>query len=149
MGFSKFINPSVNPTIDTDAYTTGDVMGGLLQFDITGLSVNGGIVNQAIMIDEDSMGVAAKLYLFEALPTTIADDAAFIPTIDDMNKLVGVIAFATFTTVNSLDHSIVEDINNIFVSVNGILYGYLVTDGAANPTTADAISIRLYILSQQ
>ena len=149
MGYGKIINPSVNPTLDTDAYTAVDVMGGLLQFDVSGLVINGGLINQAILIDEDSMGVGAKLYLFEALPTTIADDAAFAPTIDDLNKLVAVIAFSSFTTINSLDYSIVEDINNVFTTTNAILYGYLVTDGAANPTNADAITIRLYILSEQ
>lgn len=149
MAFLKYIKPSVNPTIDTDAYTANDVMGGLLQFDVSGLVVNGGIINQAIFIDEDSIGVAAKLYLFDELPTTIADDAAFAPTIADLNKLVAVIQFSSFTTINSLDYSIVEDINNIYVVTNNILYGYLVTDGTPNHSTIDAITIRLYILSEQ
>jgi len=149
MGYGKFIKPSVNPTLDTDAYTAGDVMGGLLQFDVSGLVINGGLINQAVLIDEDSIGLGLKLYLYDALPTTIADDAAFAPTIDDLNKLVAVIAFATFTTINSMDYAIVEDINNIFVTTNGLLYGYLVADGASNHTNADAITIRLYILSEQ
>lgn len=149
MGYGKFIKPSVNPTLDTDAYTANDVMGGLLQFDVSGLSINGGIINQAVLIDEDSITLGLKLYLFDALPSTIADDAAFAPTIADLNKLVAVIAFATFTTINSMDYSIVEDINNIFVTANGLLYGYLVADGASNHSNPDAITIRLYILSEQ
>ena len=144
----KLIKVSVNPEIDTDAYTSNDVMGGLLTFDLSELTINGGIINQAIMIDEDSLGVAATLYVFDALPTTIADDAAFAPTIDDMNKLVAVIAFSSFTTVNSLDYSIVEDINNIYSTDTGAIYGYLVTGGTPNPSTADAVTIRLYILSE-
>lgn len=149
MSFTKFINPSVNPTIDTDAYTAVDVMGGLLEFDVSGLAINGGILNQAILIDEDSLGVSCNLYLFEAEPTTIADDEAFAPTIDDLSKLFAVIAFTTFTTINSLDYSIVDDINNLFVTTDGKLYGYLVTDGTPDPTTVDAITIRLYIVSEQ
>lgn len=149
MSFTKFIKPSVNPTLDTDAYTAGDVMGGLLQFDVSGFVINGGIINQAVLIDEDSIGLGLKLYLFEAQPTTIADDAAFAPTIDDVNKMVAVIAFPSFTTINSMDYSIIEDINNIFVTTGAVLYGYLVADGASNHTNADAITIRLYILSEQ
>lgn len=151
MGFTKFANPSVNPTITLDAYTANDVVGGLLQFDVSALIVNGGLLNQAILIDEDSQEETYRLFLFEALPSTIANDAAFAPTIDDLNKLVAVIDFAAadYVTVNSLDYCIVTDINNVFVTSVGILYGYLVATDTPDMATVDALTIRLYVVSEQ
>ena len=149
MTFAKFTNPSVNPTIGTDAYTANDVVGGLLQFSVAGLAVNGGILNQAILVDEDGLSAEFNLYLFESLPSTIADDAAFEPTIDDLNKLVAIVNFSSYNTINSIDVAITEDINNVFTTTNAILYGYLVAVGTPNPTTADGVTVRLYIASDQ
>lgn len=150
MHYTKFINSSVNPTIDTDAYTANDVMGGLLSFDVSSLTVNGGLINQAILVDEDAVAADLTLYLFESTPATIADDAAFAPVIADMNKLVAVIAFADAdkSTVNSIDYLIKEDINNVFTTTDGTLYGYLVDGTGGTWTNADAITIRLYIVSE-
>jgi hypothetical protein len=146
---SKFLNPSVNPTIDTDAYTANDVVGGLLSFDVSKTSTNGGIINQVILADEDAVAASLILYLFESAPTTFADDAAFAPVIADLNKIVAKIPISTYTTVNSLAFAIVDGINSIFVSTNSILYGYLVAVGTPNYTTADGITVRLQILSDQ
>ena len=151
MSFTKFAAPTVNPTITLDAYTAGDVVGGLLQFDVSALIVNGGIINRAIIIDEDSQAEGYRLFLFSAEPTTIADAAAFAPTIGDLNKLVGVITFeaANYVTVNSLDYIIVNDLNNVYVTEVGILYGYLVATATPDMVLVDALTIRLYVVSDQ
>lgn len=150
---TKFANPSVNPTITLTAYTENDVVGvgGPLEFDVSSLIVNGGLINQAILIDEDSQEETYRLFLFEALPTTINNGDAFVPTIDDLNKLVAVIDFATssYVTVNSMDYCIVEDINNVFVTSTGKIYGYLVATDTPDMAKVDAITIRLYVVSEQ
>ncbi len=151
MSFTKFEDPSVNPTITLTAYTANDVVGGLLQFDVSALIVNGGIINKAILIDEDSKAETYRLFLFDSAPSTIANGDAFAPTIDDLNKLVDVITFAAadYVTVNSLDYIIVDDINNVFVTEVGILYGYLVATDTPDMDTVDALTIRLYVVSEQ
>lgn len=150
MSTGKLINSSANPTIDTDAYTAGDVVGGLLSFDVSSV-INGGLINQVIMVDEDNVGGTLTLYLFEAAPTTIADDAAFASAIviGDMNKLVSIVSLGSPTTINSIDFYQVTDINDLFTSTNGFLYGYLVDSTGGTWTNTDALTIRLYILGEQ
>lgn len=148
MKHAKHKKIAVNPTIDTDAYTTGDVVGGLLTFDLSGITVNGGLINQAHFVDEDATGVTWTLYLSDELPTTIADDAAYAPTIADVNKYCAVVGFGSLSTVNSIEYQTVEDINNVFSTSTKELYGYLVCTGAPNPTNTDAITITLWILSE-
>jgi hypothetical protein len=151
MRYQEFIKPSVTPTVVLTAYSAEDVVGGLLQFDVSQLSVNGGIINSAILIDEDSQAEPFKLYLFDSLPSTIADDAAFAPTVADLQKLCSVIEFAaaSYVTVNTFDYCIVTDINDVFSTSTGKLYGYLVAN-ASTPdyANADTLTITLRILSE-
>lgn len=146
----KHIKATVNPTIGTDAYTAGDVVGGLLTFTFSGLTVNGGILNQLIMVDEDNVGGTLTLYLFEEAPDTIADDAAFASaiSIDDMNKLIGIHTLPSPTTVNSIDFYHTTDINDVFTTTNNSIYGFLVDSTGGTWTNADALTIRLYAISE-
>src|SRR5688500_9821651 len=148
---TKIIKPSVTPTVALTAYTAEDVVGGLLEFDVSALSVNGGLINSAVLIDEDSQAEPFKLYIFDSLPSTIADDAAFAPTVADLQKLVCVISFAaaSYVTVNTFDYCIVEDINTAFSTTTGKLYGYLVAN-ASTPDYAnvDTLTITLRIISE-
>jgi hypothetical protein len=149
---TKFLKSTLNLTVATSAYTDGDVVGGLLSFDVSGLSVNGGILNKIVMIDEDSQAEPYKLYLFNAQPTTIADDAAYAPLIADLQKLNAVVSIAAgdYTTINSMDYVLKSDINEVIHSSTNTLYGYLVaTGGTPDYTNADTLQITLYIVSEQ
>jgi hypothetical protein len=145
---TRHIRASVTPTIDTNAYSANDVIGGLLSFDVSTSRVNGGIINTALVADDDNEKAALTLYLFHAAPTTIADDAAFAPTIADLKQLCAVIAFSSYTTVNSNAYSLVEDINNAFVSTTGILYGYLVCTATPTYTAATDLTVVLTIITE-
>ena len=136
----------VTVTPDTDAYTAGDVVGGLLTFPVMGRNMDGGILQSAVIIDQDSVAAEMTLYLFDAEPSTIADDAAFAPTVADLNKLIRVVTFAAadYVTVNSLDYLVVDDINGVLPKNQ--VYGYLVC--GATPTFTNDITIRLMVLSE-
>ena len=151
MGFTKFANPSVNPTITLDAYTANDVVGGLLQFDVSALAVNGGLINQAKIVDIDNQKETYRLILFEAAPATIANDAAYAPVAADLYKQVANITFAAaaYVTDNSLAFCFVEDINNVFVTTDGILYGYLVATDTPDMATLLGLTIQLWVVSEQ
>jgi hypothetical protein len=149
--YGKLIKSVVTPTVVLTAYSAEDVIGGLLTFDVSELTTNGGLINSAILIVEDSQAEPFKLYLFDSLPSTIADDAAFAPTVADLQKLCSVISFLTadYVTVNTFDYCIVTDINNVFSTTTGKLYGYLVAN-ASTPdyANADTLTITLRILGE-
>ena len=58
-------------------------------------------------------------------------------------------AAANYVTVNSLDYIIVNDLNNVYVTEVGILYGYLVATATPDMVLVDALTIRLYVVSDQ
>jgi hypothetical protein len=146
MPFTKYLNPSKQLTISTSAYTAEDVIGGLLTFDLTGLSENGGLINSALITDADNEKAALRLYLFESVPAVTTVDAdPFAITVVDMAKLVADIRFATasYVSVGTDAFCLVEDINNAFVVTNNILYGYLVC--TATPTYAAATDLKIVL----
>lgn len=144
------VSPTGGITVDTDAYTAGDVVGGLLTFDVSS-GMGGGLINRVRVVDEDNQSAAFNLYLFNAVPTTIADDAAFASavTIADVQKLVCKVSIGSYTTLNSIDYYHSAVLNYAFTSDAEKLYGYLVANGSTpNFTNADAVSIYLEILTE-
>lgn len=135
-------------TVGTDAYTANDVMGGLLTFNVESPG-NGGFISRVKIVDDDDEKAAVKLYLFDEVPTTIADDAAFAPAIADLKSMIGVVAIAAadYTTVNgnayaikylgtdTIDFETVEDGKN--------LYGYLVCDATPTYTAATDLTVEI------
>lgn len=147
MSKSRAIVLDVSLTPDTNIYTAGDVVGGLITFPLPlGRTMEGGILQSVVLIDDDSEAAALTLYLFDAQPSAIADQAAFAPTYADLQKLIRPVAFASadYVTVGSDDYIIVDDINGV-LPVNQ-LYGYLVCAGT--PTYAAPLTIRLFILTE-
>lgn len=152
MAYTQFYKVSPNSlVVDTAAYTASDVVGGLLTFDLTGLSQNGGILNSVLLTDAANQSEPYYLYLFNELPSTIADQAAFAPTIADLKKVFAIvnIAAADYLTPNSLGIALKEDINNVFVTANNRIYGYLVANASTPDYTATTdLGLTLYILAE-
>lgn len=169
MSYTRFIDTIATDSngdamaVDTSAYADGDVVGGLLQFSLGTAVISGVILNGAKLIDDDSEGAALRLYLFARTSTadsatstavsSIADNAAFAPTIGDLKKLVAVIDFSTYVTVNSNDYafgSITPGSNRTIASNDGKLYGYLVTNGSTPTyTAATDLMLQLNLVSEQ
>lgn len=148
---------SVAPTIDiVDAYTANDVIGGLMIFAVGGIG-GGGSIRSILIADDDNEKAASTLYIFNEKPTTIADDAAFAPTIADLKKLITTVTVEAgdYATVNSNAYAILgghEDLatKNMdvpFVAVDGNLYIYNVCTATPTYTAATdltfAITVRL------
>lgn len=64
-------------TVTLDAYTAGDVVGGLLTSDAIDQIYGGGYIAWARLIDGASQSEAYKMWCFYEAPTTIADSGAF------------------------------------------------------------------------
>lgn len=140
----KVINAQVTPTIDDDAYTANDVVGGLMTFNVASPSMSG-IINKVKITDADNEGAALDLYIFSAVPSTIADDAAGALVIADLDKLVCKVevAAADYEAVNSLKFAVKEDINAVYTTDTGNLYMYAICTGT--PTYASAALLKFTI----
>lgn len=149
--YGKYIKSAPTIAVATTAYSDNDVVGGLITFPLTGLSQNGGILNGLLLTDAANQSEPYRLFLFHELPIEIDDADAFAPTIADLKKLFAVVtlAAADYVTVNSLQFVLKEDINNVFNSTDGNLYGYLVANGSTPDYAAVTdLSLTLFILGE-
>lgn len=148
MALSKPLTIDVELTVDTDAYTALDVVGGLLTFAV-GSPTGGCILNSVTLIDEDNQSEDYKLYLFDSKPTVIADDAAYAPAIADVRKRVRTIDLVAYETVNSIPVCEVSNINQVMGQLDdGNFYGYLVAVATPDYTNTDALFLRLGVLTE-
>jgi hypothetical protein len=135
-------------TISTTQYSANDVIGGLLTFtkDI-GHNWFSCKLTDVQVIDDDDEKAELTLYLFDQTPSTIANHAAFAPTVADLKKLRGVVtaAVANYTTVNSNAYANKTglDIRIEPLSVGRTFYGYLVCTGTPTYTTTTDLTLRL------
>jgi len=145
--------PSVIPTLKTGAaYTAGDVLGGLLTFDVH-IASGSGVANRLRIVDVEQIKAAGKLHLFDNLPTTIADDDAYATNITaaDMQKEILQIAivggdFADTGTVGSSAYLWFEWIS--YVAMRGNLYGYFVCSGTPTYTNAKALQFSIHAIDE-
>ena len=141
---------TVTPTITAGAYSAKDVIGGLLTFVFANTRGADGIVRSVRIADRDDEKAAVKLWLFAEQPITIADNAAFAPTDNDISKCIGVLAFAAadYTTASGNAFVAKHEQGLDFTDTNGTIWGYLVADATPTyGTTTDlTITITTYLL---
>lgn len=119
------------PTITAGAYSDGDVVGGLLTLTELGI-VRGAFLNKICVVDAANQKAAFDLWIFNAAPTAVLDNAAFAPTAADLKKVVTRANFpaSAYQTVNSLAHGERDVVNNLITSNYGTLYAYIVLNGS-------------------
>ena len=133
------------PTVTAGAYSANDVLGGLMEFQIP-WEPGAGFVDSVRVVDDADQKAAMTLWLFNAAPTAILDNAAFAPTVADLKKVVGKIAIAAsdYTTLNGNAvalKALNSDGQTSFYCPNGILYAYAVP--SATPTYAAVTDIQI------
>lgn len=147
MIYGRTIVASVTPTLQiAGAYDAGDVMGGLLTFALQSAG-GGGILQSLAIIDDDDEKADVTLYLFDDVPSTILDDAAFAPTLADLKKIVYVknVASASYSTLNSNAFYFLGGIEIGYRITKGNLYGYLVCTATPTYTAATDLTLRLTV----
>lgn len=131
----------------TDAYADGDVIGGAISLAVRDFATSG-FVNKVIVDDADGEGVALDVHVYNAVPTAIADNAAFsLATVADRIKHAGSLAVATgdYTTYGSDKHANVmysgtDEVQ--FDTDTGALTLYLALNGAGVTfTTVDDVRV--------
>lgn len=153
MFVDKVVSDEVTITHGTSAYSANDVIGGLLTFSLPSPS-GCGILNWLKITDEDNEGAALDVYIFNDVPTTIADDAAGALTIADLDKLVTKveIAAADYEAVNSLKFAFKDEgsegLNKSYkLDTKGNLYAYVICTGTPTYASGKAIKMTLSCLT--
>lgn len=135
--FASSKKETIQLTITLDAYTAGDVVGGLITID-TANAGGGGIFRSVTISDGNNQKEAYTLYIFDGVPATIADDAAFVMTETaspiesaDHSKLIGTVDIAAddYTTLSNGTGSVAYAVKNALeldFATGGKCYAYLV-----------------------
>lgn len=142
--------PEQQLTVKTTAYSSGQVVGGLLVFPLANRPASG-IITRAHLVDDANQKAALTLYLFDATPTVFADGEAFAPSVSDLQKLLDgapiSLAASSYQTINgnavlAWPGTTGEDFRS-FHADSGTLYAYLVAGGAVTYAAATDLWLRL------
>ena len=129
------------------AYTAGDVVGGPITLKVPAI-VNGGIVTGVTLVDEDNQSEAYNIWLHGSLPSTIANDAVYAPTVADLRKQFGLIALVAgdYTTLGSFAVAHQSGLNLVYQNDGeGEIYVYLEAVATPDYANTDALFLRLHI----
>lgn len=139
-------------TTATTAYSLGDQMGGLLQWDLaTELRGCSGIILGLTAIDESAVLGAFDLFLFNAAVTPAADNAAATFSAADIRKAIGLFNFqaANLSTVGGGTVGYVLPVSGggpfRLDDLGTSLYGCMVARSANPVFAAGANSVRIKI----
>lgn len=145
-------NTSPGFTTNTTAYAQNDVLGGLITFPVLNTTSGVVLLSSIIVLDNDTKGVAGDLYLFNQLPTTINDNAAFAGNLvlADWLARQSKISFSTYDTDSAFKTCEVATTDKLYQITTGKLYGYYVITTASPPTFANGklFDIRLLGMTQ-
>ena len=136
---------TVTPTISTSAYASGDCMGGL--FKLKGVDLyQSGYIHTALLGDKDSEEATISLVIFSSKPssTTFTDNAALDINDADLNKIIGIIEFSTYTTFSSssVSYKGVQSIPYVLDN-NSEIYCTLLCGGTPTYTATTDLTVTL------
>jgi len=138
---------TVVPTLTLNAYTAGDTVGGLLTFDVGWACMSGKIVSIAF-VDDANQKEQYTIFLYDSLPSTIANDAAYEPTVADLKLLLSTVTLATadWTTISGNAYALLgghEDgaMDIEFFTPDGNIYMYLMATDTPDYAAATDLTI--------
>jgi hypothetical protein len=120
------------PVITTTAYTAGDVVGGIQTIPI---SSTGGVIQSLGISDNADQKAAFDILIFDALPTSSADNAAFVWH-SDITKLVARISVATGDYLELVSKAFAQKSGLNLVVSPGTTSVYAVVVTSSTPTYA-------------
>lgn len=130
--------------ITLPAYVAGDVVGGLIEFNVHSAG-GGGRITDFYLTDAANQSEAFTLYFFDQKPTVIADADPFAGSIviGDIDKLIAVedLVAGRYKTINSLGWARLPDLEMNFEASEGIIYMYAVA--VATPDYAAATDLKM------
>lgn len=140
------------PTLDTNAYATGDRMGSVLELVAAFREGRPGTIRSITVLDKDNTtGVAFDILFFQNSPTIASADNAAIDITDanlDLANYLGHINIPAANYIATASNSIatVREVNLPFVAAEGSrsIYALCVSRGAVTHT-ASGLDIHLLI----
>jgi len=145
--------PSVGITLKTGAaYTAGDVLGGLLTFDVH-IASGSGVLNRLRIVDVDQVKAPGTLHLFDDAPTVITDDAAYATSItaaDLLNEIMQVaVVGGDYKDTGAIGSSAFLWFEWVaYIAGTGNLFAYFVCSGTPTFTTATALQFSLHAIDE-
>jgi len=124
------VTPTI--TVDTNAFTSGDSIGGKITL-TNAMEVSGGsaILDQITLIDRANQKPVCEIFIFESDPSaaTITNNAAFVFSTDDTLVIARIVlASGDWTTTNSKGVACVKNIGALVKAVGSKnLYAAIVT----------------------
>ena len=134
----KIVTRDLSIVVDTAIYASGDVVGGLLSADFSGVH-GGGYLWSFHLLDAVAQNKAMYLYVYNGAPNIIADNGAWALTAAAGKLLRGRIAFnaSDYLTLSAMGWGSIPAVNDQTGKLihfpnlsNGLLYFYLVTNGS-------------------
>jgi len=142
---------AASPTVDTNAYASGDLIGGKLTFSDLAASDQMLKIMTAVIKDESKQTADIDLVLFRDDPsaTTFTDQAALDIADGDLGKVCGVITFRSGQTFGFNDNGVMVQQNiGLCTQLAGTtLYGALVSRGT--PTYAAATDVTVMLTAER
>jgi hypothetical protein len=150
---SRIRKITVTPTITAGAYSAGDAIGGLLEFEnAASVYQQSGIIRNVVITDRAKQSVAMNLWLFNRSFTPTVDNAAFTPTDADLDNCIGVINFVAANWFPAAASSVATTtalIPPFYFKLqdpgDASLYGQLVAVGTPTYAATNDLSITLVI----
>ena len=113
-----------------------------------------GVIIYAVCADSANQATKLdlRLYLFDTLPTIVADNLAWTPSDADMVNSIGFIDFSAWEIglatagADGNCNSYAANLDIPFVCTAGVIYGLLVVRNAYTPVASELFSLRLGVL---
>ena len=140
----------VAPTVDTNAYASGDLIGGKLTLsNATAYTVYSGIISNVVIIDKDKEALDIDVVFFDTNPTatTFTDNAAFTPNDTDLLNIICTVSITTDVAFADNGMSYANNVNCPFKTPGtNTIYAALVARGAGTYTSSSDLLLRVGIL---
>ena len=139
---------SLTPTITAGAYSANDAVGGILEFeDAARVSGAGGVIKQLLLIDDAGQDATLQLWLFNQTFTAMVDNAAWAPSVADLENLIAIVysTDGTWSAAGTPSANIIP-IANRYDLVGTSLFGQLVTTGIPTYTGTGNLTVKIGIL---
>lgn len=150
--YGSLITVSPTVTIDTAAYTAGDLLGGKLTLtDAVRVVGSSGIVQSIVLIDQDNEKREIDVVFFDSDPsgTTFTNNAALDVADADMAKIVGTVKITSADYISFADNAVAtRSAIGLAFKTDGSrdLYAALVVREAPTYTATTDIALRVTIL---